>query len=187
MPFLNGVYTPPDGAEDAVPGEVIRSATWNTIFTDLSNALTQVGQAQVPSAQRLQATIGQALILFMSRNVNFNAATTDTGIPVVLPTGFSLFLVNNMRIINTGPTPTLSTTTCGVFTSPGGAGATIVASGTTVTIVSNQANVVNNAQALTVVNGGTEYYNTGTVYFRVQTPQGTVASANVALIVQPIS
>lgn len=39
-----GVYTPPTGAENAAPGEVIRSATWNSIFTDISAALTLLGQ-----------------------------------------------------------------------------------------------------------------------------------------------
>jgi len=42
MPFNTaGVYTPPAGAESATPGAVIQSATWNSIFTDLSSALTQ--------------------------------------------------------------------------------------------------------------------------------------------------
>src|SRR5271163_3084245 len=45
MPFAsNGVYTPASGAESASPGAVIRSAVWNSIFTDLSAALTLLGQ-----------------------------------------------------------------------------------------------------------------------------------------------
>lgn len=40
----NGTYTPPEGAEDAFPGKVIASAVWNVIFTDLSAALTVLGQ-----------------------------------------------------------------------------------------------------------------------------------------------
>lgn len=43
MPYSNGVYTPPTGAENASAGTVIRSATWNTIFTDISTALTTLG------------------------------------------------------------------------------------------------------------------------------------------------
>ena len=42
----NGVYTPVTGAENATPGEVIRSAIWNSIFTDISTlGLTVLGQA----------------------------------------------------------------------------------------------------------------------------------------------
>ena len=45
MPFDDtGTYTPPSGAEDAFPGQVIASATWNAIFTDISTALTLLGQ-----------------------------------------------------------------------------------------------------------------------------------------------
>lgn len=44
MPYnSDGVYTPPLGAENAAPAQIIRSATWNTIFTDISSALSSVG------------------------------------------------------------------------------------------------------------------------------------------------
>jgi hypothetical protein len=39
-----GVYTPASGATTAAPGQVIQSAVWNSIFTDLSSALTLLGQ-----------------------------------------------------------------------------------------------------------------------------------------------
>lgn len=45
MPYSDGVYTPPTGTTTAVPGEVIRSAFWNAAFTDVSAALTNIGQA----------------------------------------------------------------------------------------------------------------------------------------------
>lgn len=44
MPYsADGVYIPPAGAENAAPSQIIRSATWNSIFTDLSSALSTVG------------------------------------------------------------------------------------------------------------------------------------------------
>lgn len=44
MPFNSaGVYTPAAGATTAAPGDVIRSATWNSIFTDISTALSTLG------------------------------------------------------------------------------------------------------------------------------------------------
>jgi hypothetical protein len=42
MPFSGNVYTPPLGAENAVPGAVLQSAIWNSIFTDMAAALTQL-------------------------------------------------------------------------------------------------------------------------------------------------
>lgn len=45
MPFNgDGNYTPPSGATTAAPGDIIASATWNAIFTDISDALTLLGQ-----------------------------------------------------------------------------------------------------------------------------------------------
>ena len=40
----NGVYTPATGAENAYPGKVIASATWNAVFSDIANALTDLAQ-----------------------------------------------------------------------------------------------------------------------------------------------
>lgn len=42
MPFSGNVYTPPTGAENALPGQIVQSATWNAIHTDIASALTQV-------------------------------------------------------------------------------------------------------------------------------------------------
>lgn len=45
MPFdSSGVYTPPNGSENAFPGQVIASATWNAIFTDIADAITALAQ-----------------------------------------------------------------------------------------------------------------------------------------------
>lgn len=187
MPFLNGVYTPPDGAEDAVPGEVIRSATWNTIFTDLSNALTQVGTSQVPGIHNLQASLGVSRILILSRGVSFATASVDTALPVVLPTGFTEYVVSNIRLVNNGPVATLTTATCGVFTSPGGGGVTVVNSGVAVTITSNTPGTNNNTQPLGINNTNTQYYTNGTIYFRLLIPQSSLATCNVMMEISPIS
>ena len=45
MPIAaNGVYTGPTGSTNATPGQVIRSATWDTINGDVATALTQLAQ-----------------------------------------------------------------------------------------------------------------------------------------------
>lgn len=45
MPFNSaGVYTPASGATTAAPGDIIRSSVWNAIFTDISDALTLLGE-----------------------------------------------------------------------------------------------------------------------------------------------
>jgi len=42
MPFSGNLYTPPNGATNAAPGQVLQSAVWDAIFTDLASALTTV-------------------------------------------------------------------------------------------------------------------------------------------------
>ena len=77
MPFSpTGIYTPPTGAENAVPGAVIRSATWNSIFTDLATALTQLGEITWVQSPRVINTPG-----------NFTINTTDTAIFVAAHAG----------------------------------------------------------------------------------------------------
>ena len=65
MPYSGTTYTPPTGATNATAGVVIRSATWNTIFTDLSTALTQVAlnTFNLSKASVAVATIGSNITL----------------------------------------------------------------------------------------------------------------------------
>lgn len=42
MPFTGNQYVPPNGATNAAPGQVVFSAVWDAIFTDLAAALTQL-------------------------------------------------------------------------------------------------------------------------------------------------
>lgn len=75
MPLApNGTYTPPTGAENAAPGEVIRSATWNTIFTDLSAAITQLGEGVFLPTPRTVSSSG-----------SFTVLATDTTILITVP------------------------------------------------------------------------------------------------------
>lgn len=59
MPFdpATGIYTPPEGAEDAFPGKIIASATWNAIFTDIAAALTSLGTMGL-SEPTIKTTVG---------------------------------------------------------------------------------------------------------------------------------
>ncbi len=69
-----GVYTPPNGAENAFPGEVIASATWNAIFTDISNALTQLGQQQLVYSPRIISTPGTFTVAVNDRVILVEAS-----------------------------------------------------------------------------------------------------------------
>jgi hypothetical protein len=58
------VYSPAAGALSAAPGQVIRSATWNSIFTDLSTlGLTVLGQTLWVSNPPRTVTSGSFTVL----------------------------------------------------------------------------------------------------------------------------
>lgn len=122
-----------------------------------------------------------AFPMTIAAGVNFNSGNTDTAITVPLPPAFTRYLVSSCRI--SGASASLTTATCGLFTAAAGAGTAIVASGTAITVSTASENTNNNAQSLTVANGGTQSYTQPTLYFRVQTPQGSAATANVTLTI----
>lgn len=64
-----GAYTAATGATTAQAGDVIRSATWNSIFTDIQTALTQLGQGTFAPPMT-------ELVLANGANSNITLATT---------------------------------------------------------------------------------------------------------------
>ena len=85
MPFnpQTGIYTPPNGAENAFPGEVIASATWNSIFTDIAEALTQLGQQQVVYNPRIINASGVVSVAVADRLILIEASVPN----ILLPPG----------------------------------------------------------------------------------------------------
>ena len=83
MPYAaTGIYTPVTGAENAAPGQVIRSATWNSIFTDLSSALTQVGQQTWLQTPRVIAVSGSFSVAIGDVFVFVNVPTPSITLPL---------------------------------------------------------------------------------------------------------
>lgn len=78
MPFnATGVYTPATGALSAAPGVLIQSSVWNSIFQDITNALTLLGQqlyGSTPVAVAAYAPIAADSLLL----VNFAGAVAIT-------------------------------------------------------------------------------------------------------------
>jgi len=116
--------------------------------------------------------------------VNFNAGNTDTAIPINLPAGYTRYRIHGINI--SGASASLSSATCGVFTAQAAGGVAVVTSGTAVTITTSLADTSNNAQSLTVNNQNTIALSDPVLYFRVQTPQGVPATANVSIFYQPL-
>lgn len=148
-------------------------------FSDLTGslAISQMGTSSY--------AVGQYLLV--ASGVNFNSANTDTAFNISLPTGFTRYVVAAARIV--GASASLTTATCGIFTAAAAGGTAIVASGSAVTVSTASENTNNNSQALTIVNANTNNWQlstTPTIYFRVQNPQGSAATATVVLLIVPI-
>jgi hypothetical protein len=200
MSFTNGVYTPPSGAENAFPGQVIASATWNAIFTDIANnGLTVVGTSgantikgnntnatatvadlTVPQAQSM---LGMSIFTVKLTGVNFNAANTDNPISITLPSGFTRYSVASCVL--SGASGSLSTATCAMYTNAS-AGGVVVFGSTAITVTSSAENTINNTQIITPSALITESFNVATLYFRTLTAEGIAQTGNVTLYIRPI-
>jgi hypothetical protein len=124
-------------------------------------------------------------ISFVLKAVNFNAANTDNQISVAVPQGFSRYRVVELYI--SGASQSLTTATCGLFTATGAGGTAIVTGGTAITVSTASENTTNNMQSFTINNTGTQSFTDTILYFRVQTAEGAAATANVTLLIAPLS
>ncbi|MDE2021300.1 MAG: hypothetical protein KGJ13_13275 [Patescibacteria group bacterium] len=116
--------------------------------------------------------------------INFNSANTDNPVVVPLPSGYTRYRIHG--IVISGASASLSSATCGVFTAGSAGGVAVVASGTAITVTATTTDTVNNMQNLTIANQNTMVLSDAALFFRVQTPQGSAAIANVSIFYQPM-
>jgi hypothetical protein len=96
MPFdSTGVYTPASGALSAAPGQVIASATWNAIFTDISNALTRLGQNQLIQGPRIVNGAGGITINVVDTTVFIQASVPTISLPAAATKPSPVTIVGN--------------------------------------------------------------------------------------------
>jgi PPE-repeat protein len=108
MPFntSTGIYTPPSGATTAAPGDLIKSATWDAIFTDLSSALTLLGQqlygtTPVTSSSPYVPVATDTFVLIAvagAYTVNLPTGASRIGYPLIIKDGTGTANTNNITI-----------------------------------------------------------------------------------------
>src|SRR5438270_790072 len=110
MPFdLLGVFTPPDGSENAFPGQVIRSAVWNATFVDIATALTLLGK-QLYGSTAVTITpyvplVTDALLLVNDAApvaINLPTAASRAGYPLTIKDKSGAAHTNNITITPNG-------------------------------------------------------------------------------------
>lgn len=110
MPFdSSGTYTPPTGATTAAPGDVIRSSIWNSVFTDLSNALTLLGTqlystTPVTTTPYVPLSTDATLLVNVggASVINLPSAASRDGYPVLVKDTSGAAATNNITINRDG-------------------------------------------------------------------------------------
>lgn len=121
--------------------------------------------------------------------VNFNSATTDTAVPIVLPLGMTRFQINTVNISNASHS--LTGATAGLFSTTGGGGVAIAAD-QSLTVSATTDATANNSQSMTLTNNTITSFvlsglaHTPNFYFRVGTAEGSAATADVTLAIRPL-
>lgn len=106
MPFNSaGVYTPATGATSAAAGDVIRSATWNAIFVDISSALTLLGEQLYGTTSVIVSPyvpVAADSFLLVNKNtavtINLPTAASRNGFPLSIKDISGLAQTNNITI-----------------------------------------------------------------------------------------
>lgn len=126
-----------------------------------------------------------SFLTYKATGINFNSANTDTAVAINLPTGFTRFSV--LRVTISHASGTLTTSTFGVFTAAAGAGTAIIAGGTANT-VSTASEGTNNNTMLNSASNTTSYLlaSVPNIYFRVQNAQGSAATADIIIVINPL-
>jgi len=102
-----GVYSPPNGAENAFPGEVIASATWNAIFTDIAAALTQLGQQQIVYNPRVVTATGAFTVNANDRIILVEAYAGNIFLPAASAKVNPVTIIGNASTVFAGGNTTL--------------------------------------------------------------------------------
>lgn len=156
----------------------------NTLWPDNTGQTITPHDARQTLLDIIASNASVGLIRYVVTGVNFNSANTDTPITIALPVGITRYQVNDAKLSN--PSASISTATIGIFGGAGGTGA-VIAANQSITVTTSSANTNNNSMSLGLTNALTEAYDLTTIYARVGTAQGSAATADVIIMIKPLT
>lgn len=104
------MFTGVAGSTSAAPGQVIKSATWDSINTDIATALTACGQATYSNAPRV-ASAGSFTVAVADNTIYVTASAPTITVPLsstklgpvrIMGAAAGIFGTNNSVIARTG-------------------------------------------------------------------------------------
>ena len=119
--------------------------------------------------------------------INANAGTTDTAIPITVPSllsgGGTYYLE---KVVLSNASVSLTTATAGVFTAASGGGTALASDQALSTLTHAALNAAGSAFSMTLATGATTgALNASTLYFRVGTAQGAAATVDARFYCRP--
>jgi hypothetical protein len=178
--ILNNIWT----LQDAQTAAALATLSTPPVLTGLTGVLYGNGSSPVTVATQAQVAglIGAGSYVIAATGINFNL-TGDTTFPVALPAGFTRYLVREVRISNASIS--LTTAQFGVYTGTLQGGVNIVAQ-TLTGITNNTAGTNLNAFSATVIDTGTRFYTSPTLYLNIGVAQGATATADASILITPL-
>lgn len=185
----NGVVIDAGATNTGITGVDLRGNFTNALFNigTNTNAKGNPGAANIPlidSVPAEQAALSLGSLVFRLSGANFNS-TADQAIPITLPTGYTRYRIQ--AILFSNPSISLTTAVGGVYTSPSKGGIALVAASQAYSaLTTNTAGANGSLLNVAVTNFASAFYNSATMYLSLTTPQGSAATADVTVFIQPL-
>ena len=114
--------------------------------------------------------------------VNANSVA-DTAIAIPLPSGFTKYRVAQVTALN--PSTSLSVANGALYTAASGGGVAVCSPQALSGLTTNAANSAGNAVDLSLALAAATFFTAATLYFRITTAQGSAATVDVVIEIQP--
>lgn len=144
-----------------------------------------MGDGSTPGGWPLAKLAEVSQLSILTRGVNLNV-TGDNYVSVALPTGITRFRIKEVIVANASSAPG-SSARLGLYTGAGQTGVTVASQQALNAITSAAANTAGNSIVMTLNNATTTTFNVATLYINVGTINNSALTADVLIVIQPIS
>lgn len=128
------------------------------------------------------ARLSEVASIVRAIGVNANSVA-DNLLAINMPAGVTKYRVARVTALN--PSISLTSAQAAVYTAASAGGVAVCSPQALSGLTTNAANTAGNAIDLTLALAGATFFTAATLYFRITTAQGSVATVDVAIEIQP--